>query len=91
MEVIGREGVGVALAKVEEMFSEVLRLTAEVVSVVGLVPGEEEYVPTRTVVGGCVVPVGVVLTVASVDAPAGLEETAVVILEPGLEVSVLVM
>ena len=92
MEVVARGGVGVAVVPVGEVFSrEVLRVRAEVVAGGGLVPGAEEDVSARAVVGEAVVFTDLVVRRAGVDVAAGLEVTAVVVAAAGLGVSALVV
>lgn len=87
VEVVARKDVGVAVAKVEEMFSDVLRVTANVVDGSGLVLGVDKDVPAGTAVGRGTVSVAVMVTVAAVDVPAGLEVTALFDSAAGLVIS----
>ena len=92
VEVVARGGVGVAVVPVGEVFSRaVLRVRAEVVAGGGLVPGAEEDVSARAVVGEPVVFTDLVVRRAGVDVAAGLEVTAVVVAAAGLGVSALVV
>ena len=88
-EVAGREEMGVEVATVEKMiFSDVLR-SGDAVGEVGFVPGAEEDVVKRPMVGGSVISAVGEVTVAAVDVPPVPEVTAVVVSAAGLIVPVL--
>ncbi|MCQ4179425.1 hypothetical protein FK518_28135 [Klebsiella pneumoniae] len=91
VEVVTRVEVGVADDRLGDVFSRaVVRVPAEVVAAAVLVPGAEEDVSARTVVGEAVVSFAVEVTRAAVDVAAGLEVKALVVAAAGLEVSALV-
>lgn len=91
LEVVARVEVVVAVAQGEEMScTDVLRVTADVVAGDWPLPGAGEDDPPRNMVGDSVISVAVVEIMAAVNAPAGMERTAVVVSAAALVIAALV-